>query len=117
MLTEIPRGGDPEDAARPDPHPASLTGGWSRVEPAAAGIARYAAQLEFQPGGLYRGQAATPGEFTPWDLGTWRVTADGGVLSLSTATDEVVDYRFAQQEDRLTITDQDGCTVEYRRTP
>jgi hypothetical protein len=102
--------------ATPDPHPATLSATWVRVEPAPACAAKYAAQLVIQPGGLYSGQAAARGEFTWWDLGTWRVKAPG-VLALSVANDEVIDYRFEQRGDRLSITDKDGCRSEYRRTP
>jgi hypothetical protein len=98
-----------------DPHPADLAGTWQRREPSAPCAARYAARLQLEPGGLYTGQAATPGEFTWWDAGTWRVK-DAATLALSVANDEVVDYRFELRGDRLAITDRDGCRVEYQRS-
>lgn len=103
-----------------DPHPAALVGlllgAWQRQEPAAPCAARYAARLQLQPGGLYTGEAATPGEFTWWDVGTWRVK-DAATLALSVANDEVIDYGFVLQGDHLSLTDRDGCRVDYRRVP
>jgi hypothetical protein len=97
-----------------DPHPAAWAGAWERIEPAPACAAKYAARLTLQPGGLYSGLAAQPGEFTWWDTGTWHVKS-ASVLALSVANDEVVEYRYVLRGDHLAITDRDGCKVEYRR--
>ena len=99
-----------------DPHDPRLIGTWQRSEPAPACASKYAMRLQIQAGGLYSGQAATAGEFTWWDAGTWRVKAPG-VLALSVANDEVVDYRFELQGGSLTVTDKDGCRFSYHRMP
>ena len=98
------------------PHDPRLIGAWHRSEPTPTCAAEYAMRLQIQAGGLYNGQAETPGEFTWWDAGTWRVKAPG-VLALSVANDEVIDYRFALAGDHLTVTDEHGCCFAYRRMP
>lgn len=90
--------------------------GWWRRQPGEDCGPDYAAELRFDPDGLYAGATDPPGEFTWWDSGTWQVT-DAGRVSLSIANDAVVSYRYELGDDRLTIIDASGCRVGYRRQP
>lgn len=91
---------------------AGLVGNWhkqSREECAA----RYPATLAILADGQYRGESETSGEFTWWDVGTWRLRGDGEV-ELSTANDALVAYRYRLAGGELILTDPDGCRIVYR---
>ncbi|MBV9931981.1 MAG: hypothetical protein JO013_13700 [Alphaproteobacteria bacterium] len=90
-----------------------LVGTWEkRAGPACA--ARYPRTLSLLPGGHYRGQADAPGEYTHWDVGTWRVVGPGE-LAVSTANDAVRRYGFRLDGDRLLVRDEQGCEFAYDR--
>ena len=89
----------------------SPVGTWTRrAGPACA--ARYPDRLSILPDGQYRGVAAKPGEFTYWDVGTWRLCGPGEI-ALSTANDAVVTYRYELGAGTLRFTDPDGCRFTY----
>jgi hypothetical protein len=90
-----------------------VVGNWERTE-APPCAAQYPSVLTFQPGGLYRGTPAPPGQFAIWDVGTWKLTPDGAI-AISTANDAVIAYRFALSGDELRFEDQAGCRFAYRR--
>jgi len=90
-----------------------IVGSWEKAD-APPCAAQYPSVLTFQPGGLYRGVPAPPAQFAIWDVGTWKVTADGA-LAISTANDAVISYRFSLSDDELRFEDQAGCRFAYRR--
>lgn len=92
--------------------PDHLVGAWRRASDATC-AAQYPIALRFEASGLYRGATEPPGQFSTWDVGTWRV--DGGALAISTANDAVVRYPFTLAGDVLQITDPAGCRFDYRR--
>ena len=89
-----------------------LVGSWRKTD-APACAAPYPATLRFEASGLYRGTPEPPGQFSTWDVGTWRL--DGAALAISTATDAVLRYRFTLVGDVLQFVDDAGCTFGYRR--
>lgn len=91
-----------------------LVGVWRRSSGGAC-AAGYASQLRIEPNGLYFGETDPPGAFTWWDGGTWRVD-EPGRLKLSTANDAVVGYGYRLEGDTLTIVDDQGCELSFRRT-
>lgn len=90
-----------------------LLGRWRKTgrEPCAA---TYPDRLEFRADGQYRGVQDVPGEYTVWDVGTFRVEGAGRVV-LSTATDEHVAYQFRATADTLTFVDTSACTIVYHQ--
>lgn len=90
-----------------------LIGSWGK-QAGDACAAPYPAQLTILTGGHYRGSAATPGEYTVWDVGTW-AEPEPGVLALSTANDAVIRYRYSLSGDRLRFEAPDGCSIAYAR--
>jgi hypothetical protein len=91
----------------------AIVGAWVK-EPAPACAAPYPAELIIRPKGLYEGCAETRGEYTRWDLGSWRIVGPDRI-ELSTATDKVIAYAFTLDGDRLAFEDPDGCRFGYRR--
>jgi len=92
-----------------------LVGTWTKVggDPGSSG---YPDELELLPGGRYVGRMR-PGarEHPRWDVGTYRRLEDGR-LGITMANDAVGRYRFALDDDRLSLIDDAGSTVAYRRT-
>jgi hypothetical protein len=80
-----------------------------------AGIetSQYPAKLVFESA-RYRGTRAEGQGMIWWDAGTFRLVNDE-TLVLSTATDELVEYRISLGGDRLEVTDPAGVTVIYER--
>ena len=90
-----------------------LVGTWRKMaHPDCAAL--YPAVLQFDANGLYHGAPEPPGQFTSWDVGTWRIDDPGHVM-ISTANDAVIRYAFALTDAELTVTDQAGCRFTYRR--
>lgn len=90
-----------------------LVGTWTKADsPPCAGL--YPSVLSFQANGLYRGQPTPPGEFTTWDVGTWKL-AEQGRMALSTANDAVMTYDYTLSGGTLAFSDADGCRFTYRR--
>jgi hypothetical protein len=91
-----------------------LVGEWSKVDRDPCSSS-YPDELELHAGGRYTGRMR-PGarEHPRWDVGTYE-RVEGGLLAISTFTDEVVRYAFTLADERLTFTDEQGCTFGYRR--
>jgi hypothetical protein len=91
-----------------------LVGEWSKEgrDPCSSS---YPDELELRAGGAYTG-TMRPGarEHPRWDVGTYE-RIDDATLAISTFTDAVVRYPFKLEGERLTLTDEAGCTIEYRR--
>lgn len=91
-----------------------LAGTWTKVggDPGSSG---YPDELELLPGGRYVGRMR-PGarEHPRWDVGTYRRLAEGRV-DISTANDAVERCTFTLDGERLTLIDEAGVTVAYRR--
>jgi hypothetical protein len=92
----------------------ALAGKWTKVggDPGSSG---YPDELELLPGGRYVG-GMRPGarEHARWDVGTYRRLADG-LLGITTANDALGRYRFTLDGERLTLIDEAGATIAYRR--
>ena len=91
-----------------------LAGHWIKESDTACSSG-YPDELELQPGGRYVGRMR-PGarEHPDWDDGTYE-RLDDGRLTLTTATDALGHYAFALEGERLTVTDEAGCSFSYRR--
>jgi hypothetical protein len=92
-----------------------FAGKWTKVsgDPGSSG---YPDDLELLPGGRYVGRMR-PGarEHPRWDVGTYRRLEDGR-LGISLANDALGRYAYTLDGERLTLIDELGCTVAYRRT-
>ena len=91
---------------------AALVGAW-RKAPGPACAAQYPARLQLEPNGLYSGASDPPGEFTTWDVGTWKI--EGAELAVSTANDAIVRYQCSVSGQVLHLTDPAGCHFSYAR--
>ena len=94
------------------PQPSDLIGRWEKAsrDPCAN---PYPETITFLANGTYRGTPAAPGEYTVWDVGTYRL-ATPTTLEISTANDAVIAYPFTLTATRLTLTSQD-CHLAYQR--
>jgi hypothetical protein len=92
-----------------------LAGKWTKAggDPGSSG---YPDELELLPGGRYVGRMR-PGarEHPRWDVGTYQRLEDGR-LGISMANDAVGRYAFTLDGHQLTLIDETGRTVAYRRT-
>jgi len=92
-----------------------LVGTWTKVggDPGSSG---YPDELELLPGGRYVGRMR-PGarEHPLWDVGTYQRLEDAQ-LGISMANDAVGRYAYTLDADHLTMVDERGSTVAYRRT-
>ena len=91
-----------------------MVGTWTKATTAACAD-KYPATLTFSTG-TYRGTRGPGQGMVWWDAGIYRLE-DGPTLVVSTATDELVAYRFELEADRFEVTDSEGCRVIYRRSP
>ena len=91
-----------------------LVGTW-RKETTDACSSSYPDELELHAGGRYDGRMhAGAREHPRWDVGTYRLLDDGR-LGISQSHGGLGRYAFALAGDRLTLTDESGCTFAYRR--
>ena len=87
-------------------------GTWQKQSGDAA-ASHYPLMLTLLPNGQYRGEAAIPGEFTFWDVGSWSEAAPG-VLELSTANDAHIRYKVSRDGDELEFVTPDDERIRYR---
>jgi hypothetical protein len=75
----------------------------------------YPDELELHAGGRALGHML-PGarEHPRWDVGTFE-RLDDGRLGITQSNDALGRYAFSLTGDRLTLTDETGCTFTYRR--
>jgi hypothetical protein len=99
-------------AGRSANQPPTLVGSWKKVTESACAD-KYPATITFSTG-TYRG-ARGPGQgMVWWDAGIYRLEGET-TLVLSVATDELVTYQVVIHDDRLDVTDPDGCRFSYQR--
>ena len=91
---------------------ADLRGRWRRTtaEPCAV---RYPAAIDFREA-TYPARKGPDQGFVLWDAGTYDVSGLGRV-TISTASDELVGYRYTRDDNTLTFVDPDGCAFSYER--
>jgi hypothetical protein len=89
-----------------------LVGTWIK-DTTAECAEKYPATLTFA-GGTYRGARGRGQGFIWWDAGIYRLE-DERTLVVGTASDELMTYSIAFHDDRLEVTDSEGCRVTYRR--
>jgi len=91
----------------------SLLGTWKKISSAACDQA-YPDEIEFFEA-TYIGRKGQSGQrFIVWDAGTYHISAPDQV-TISTATDEQIVYRFSLSGATLKFVDSAGCEFEYRR--
>jgi hypothetical protein len=95
-----------------NPTEGMLQGEWRKVTTDTE-TSQYPAKLVFEAA-WYRGTRAEGQGMIWWDAGIFRLL-DEKTLMLSTATDEMVEYRISLGADRLEITDAANITVVYER--
>jgi hypothetical protein len=91
----------------------SLVDNWKKLSTAECDK-HYPDELEFHELATYLGKKGPDQPFIVWDAGTYQV-ADENHLVMSTATDELVSYRFSISRDVLTFVDDEGCEFRYQR--
>src|SRR5438067_12117109 len=74
---------------------------------------KYRAVITFSTG-TYRGARGAGQGMIWWDAGIYRLEGRNALL-LSVATDELVTYQIDFADDRIEVTDPDGCRFAYRR--
>jgi hypothetical protein len=92
-----------------------LAGKWTKVggDPGSSG---YPDELELLPGGRYVGRMRPGARQHPhWDVGTYEHLEDGR-LGISMANDALGRYAYTLDSEQLTLIDEMGSTVAYRRT-
>ncbi len=90
-----------------------LAGSWRKLSSQACAAA-YPLLIHFSDDGRYRAEAANPGDFILWDLGSYRIEPPDS-LHLSTANDAIIRYRWQLRSDHFTVTTPDQCVLEYQR--
>lgn len=105
--------GSRADAGDSDPGDAeSVSGRWAKL--GGGGCAeRYPDVVEFL-GGTYLGTKGPGQGFVLWDAGIYRRLAPDRIR-IQIATDELVTYPCSVSADLLTVLDEHGCRLEYRR--
>ena len=91
----------------------SLVGKWRKVSTAECAGA-YPDEIEFLEA-RYLGKKGQSGQrFIIWDAGVYHLTAADRV-TIQTASDELVPYRFSLSGQTLKFVDQQGCEFSYVR--
>ena len=91
-----------------------LTGAWAKVGGGPCSSS-YPDELELHPGGRYEGRMREGAPVHPrWDVGTYE-RPEHAVLAISTSNDAVMRCAVTLEGDRMTLTDEAGCTFAYRR--